>query len=502
MNLLGREGGLEFRREAPEPLLLPAAALNVSGSYITVNSPDWWLCDAITVVYGGGSLDAYLYRDPLDRLYLHSTPEGALNNTASSRLSLSGLTAGPLVICARANVGQLTALRPLLSTTVSYETPIRAYPSVATAYSAVATAQSWVIPADLNKWSLNISSPTVETGAVGESHSSSEKVIVSGSGSIDFLVRSYTEDSSLSSADLLRLVMMVSKGAKAEAKFIMKRSSDLQPCSGDTRTYFNGGLYYNASILLTESSLAVSPDELLRGSANFMINSPVRLCTEISHPTDDPNFTGVSVLLHMNGSDGSTTFVDSSSNKLTILSNGPQIRTTEFKFNGSSAYFDGGGGHLSLPESPLFNYGNENFTIECFINTGGPAGHNLSLWSQRYSSLGITWRIGTDGKLNFFWGSGSNSFNGATTVTTNTWLHVALTREGYYFKLWVQGALDGTSELITASMNSAVRPRIGSSSHDNVVEYYYGYMAEYRITKGIARYTKAFTPPTTPFPNS
>ena len=51
-------------------------------------------------------------------------------------------------------------------------------------------------------------------------------------------------------------------------------------------------------------------------------------------------------------------------------------------------------------------------------------------------------------------------------------------------------------------MNSAVRPRIGSSSHDNVVEYYYGYMAEYRITKGIARYTKAFTPPTTPFPNS
>jgi hypothetical protein len=282
MNLLGRQGGLEFRREAPEPLLLPAAALSVSGSYITVNGPDWWPCDAITVVHGGGSLDAYIYRDPLDRLYFHSTPEGALNNTASSRLSLSSLTAGPLVICGHASAGQLTALSPLLSTTVSYETPIRAYPSVATAYSAAATAQAWVIPADLNKWSLNISSPTVEASAVGDNYSSSEKVIVSGSGSLDFLLRSYTGGSSFSSDELLRLVMMLSRGAKAEAKFIMKRSSALQPCSGDTRTFFNGGLYYSATILLTESSLAVSPDDLLRGSANFVINSPVRLRTEIS----------------------------------------------------------------------------------------------------------------------------------------------------------------------------------------------------------------------------
>lgn len=278
MNILGRDGGLELQRDLPEPLILPAAALNSAADYIVVNHPDWWPCDFITVLHSGGSIDAYIFRDPLDRVYLHATQAGAINNTSSSLIDLGALT-GALVLCSHASSAQLSALAPLVATTVLYETPLRAYPQVAAAYNALPSTLPWRIPGELRDWKLSISSPTVETGALGDDHSSSDKVVTSGSGSLDFILRSYTGASSFSSVEFLRLVLMVSKGCKTEANFVMKRPTTLQPCSGDSRTNFNGSLYYNALIQFSESSLSVAADDIVNGSANFVITGPARLRT-------------------------------------------------------------------------------------------------------------------------------------------------------------------------------------------------------------------------------
>jgi len=60
--------------------------------------------------------------------------------------------------------------------------------------------------------------------------------------------------------------------------------------------------------------------------------------------SDDPNYSSVSLLLNGNGTNGSTTFTDSSVNNHTITRNGnAQISTTQSKFGGSSMYFDGNG---------------------------------------------------------------------------------------------------------------------------------------------------------------
>ena len=52
----------------------------------------------------------------------------------------------------------------------------------------------------------------------------------------------------------------------------------------------------------------------------------------------DPYFANVSLLLHCDGSDASTTFTDSSSNGHTVTaSNDAQIDTAQSKFGGASA---------------------------------------------------------------------------------------------------------------------------------------------------------------------
>ena len=55
----------------------------------------------------------------------------------------------------------------------------------------------------------------------------------------------------------------------------------------------------------------------------------------------DPNFSNVSLLIHVAGTDGSTTFTDSSSNALTVTPDGAQISTVQSKFGGASCFLDG-----------------------------------------------------------------------------------------------------------------------------------------------------------------
>jgi len=215
----------------------------------------------------------------------------------------------------------------------------------------------------------------------------------------------------------------------------------------------------------------------------------------------DVNFDDVTLLLNGNGSNGSTNITDSSDSSQTItLSGNTQISTAQSKFGGSSIYFDGNGDFLQPPDDPnSFNFGTGNFTLECWIY---PTGQGITgagnLFSQRSNNNGITWRyIVASEEMQFFYGSGAGFFNSGTgSVPLNTWTHVALTRSGNTFTLWVGGQSGGTNTT-TATM-SYVRPRIGTSIQF-FNEYYKGYIDDFRITKGVARYTASFTPPTAQF---
>lgn len=90
-----------------------------------------------------------------------------------------------------------------------------------------------------------------------------------------------------------------------------------------------------------------------------------------------------------------------------------------------------------------------------------------------------------------------------TTVQNNQWYHLALVRQNTTLMLFVNGNLEDTYTTSSSiDSRSSNRFQIGAAglldSYTN--DEANGYWDEIRITKGVARYTESFTPPTEPFP--
>jgi hypothetical protein len=88
-----------------------------------------------------------------------------------------------------------------------------------------------------------------------------------------------------------------------------------------------------------------------------------------------------------------------------------------------------------------------------------------------------------------------------SALSTATWYHIAVCKSGSSTKMFVNGTQAGSTYTDTNNYVAGVnRPRIGSGG-DVAGNYFSGYIDDLRITKGYARYTASFTPPTSAFPN-
>jgi hypothetical protein len=108
-------------------------------------------------------------------------------------------------------------------------------------------------------------------------------------------------------------------------------------------------------------------------------------------PTD-PNFADVSLLLHGDGANGSTTIIDSSPTPKTVTAFGnAQISTAQSKFGGASIALDGTGDYASTGNSSDLLMGSAVFTIECWFypNVSGVAQIFLSSQAAAQSAMAI-----------------------------------------------------------------------------------------------------------------
>jgi hypothetical protein len=158
----------------------------------------------------------------------------------------------------------------------------------------------------------------------------------------------------------------------------------------------------------------------------------------------DPDFASVSLLLHMDGSDGSTTFTDSSSNAFTVTANGnAQIRTAQSKFGGASGLFDGTNDSVSAPSASAPS-GTEDFTIESWIRpiTTPGAGTYLgicALGNTLFDNVFYLFVPSTPGQFAILWNNGGRKAQSADVVNVNQWHHVAITRQSNLFRTFVDG---------------------------------------------------------------
>jgi hypothetical protein len=221
----------------------------------------------------------------------------------------------------------------------------------------------------------------------------------------------------------------------------------------------------------------------------------------------DPSFSSVSLLMHMDGADGSAVFTDSSSNRFAVTRYGSaQITTAQSKFGGASGLFNGTSDYLSVPDSAAFAFGAGAFTIEAWVRFGATTGTHTIAAQYATATANYGW--------SYYW---SNANNGPTfaystagtsatasakifAITANTWYHFALTRSSNMLYFFVDGASLGTANITSGALFDSTAPvLIGAGASSAPYRFMNGNIDDLRITKGVARYTAAFTPPTRPF---
>lgn len=216
-------------------------------------------------------------------------------------------------------------------------------------------------------------------------------------------------------------------------------------------------------------------------------------------PTD-PDFADVSLLLHGDGTDGSTTFTDSSSNNFTVTANGnAQIDTSVVKYGTGSMQFDGSGDYLGAGSNAEYAFGSGDFTIEMWVYRNGSQSTFAGLAStgSSFGSTNYQFGFGDSNNIRFLIG-GSTDFNiGSSTINDAQWYHIAVTRSGSTVRFFLDGVLTDSGTNSNTLSDSLLK--IGVNRGGSI--YFSGYIDDFRITKGVARYTANFTPPTAAFPD-
>jgi hypothetical protein len=168
-----------------------------------------------------------------------------------------------------------------------------------------------------------------------------------------------------------------------------------------------------------------------------IVGPDLQLVGNTSVITDgDSYWNNVSLLLHMDGQNGSTSITDSSTNTFTLTAQGnAQISTTEKKFNTGSALFDGTGDYIVLEDSSKFNFNTGSFnsasvpfTIEMwFYPTALGTNERFLIAKDTYGSS-FSWGIAiTDSRISVYTHNINNDWNftANTTVSLSAWQHVA-----------------------------------------------------------------------------
>jgi hypothetical protein len=232
--------------------------------------------------------------------------------------------------------------------------------------------------------------------------------------------------------------------------------------------------------------------------ARIVVGSPV-YTTDFSPPTAPLTaITNTSLLL--NGTNAG--IIDKSQSVKSITLNGDvKSSTTQSKYLTSSMYFDGTGDSLTIGNNQGLHIGSGDFTIEMWFRAAAVnTDQTLIIRRASATAKGIVININASAanKLGFIAGDTDTaawevSMTSTSDLSADTWHHIAIVRSGNNFYLY----LDGTQE---ASASSSVT--IADDTSDLVIGtneagtgYFSGYISDLRITKGLARYTSNFTPP-------
>lgn len=206
----------------------------------------------------------------------------------------------------------------------------------------------------------------------------------------------------------------------------------------------------------------------------------------------DTYWSYVQLLLSMNGTNGSTTFTDTSSAARTITATNATISTAQSKFGGASGLFNTA--YLSAPASSSLVL-NTDFAIELWYYPTSIGSYNTVISDNRAWGAN-SWAVNAGTQ-----GGGSNSISvwvnnyntsspilssGANQLTTNTWHYIAITKSGTSANLYINGTRLATTTF-SGNFSNAATDQVYVGCDNGPTNYAIGYIDDVRLTVGSAR---------------
>jgi len=172
--------------------------------------------------------------------------------------------------------------------------------------------------------------------------------------------------------------------------------------------------------------------------------------------------------------------------------------TTQAKYLSSSISFDGNGDYMILAPGEDWAFGTGDFTVEYWVYYNSIGAYDYLYDGRNSGQTGGSWSIAhgysTSDTTILQWGAGTTSPLVATSnPSTGQWVHVAWCRSGSTFKLFYDG-VENQSVTDSTNYSTALTSAYFGCRH-SVQMYLDAYISDFRVTKGLARYTANFTPP-------
>ena len=260
--------------------------------------------------------------------------------------------------------------------------------------------------------------------------------------------------------------------------------------TGSSRAAVIGAVYTNRNLYGPKAY--ISDLRVVKGTAVYT--------ADFTPPTTPLESTNAA--LHIKGVEGHIIDKAQSDHRLTLVGN-TVASIAESKYAGSSMYFDGSGDYLTIPTTAGLSMGTGDFTVESWFNTLNSTystnGSSQTLFAIREQTGGApvagVIRIfisGSSGKLGLALAGVVTT--SSTVINANQWYHIAVVRSGTQVDVY----LDGVSVInVTEGANLvSLQPTLIGAAEEGDRGSWDGYIEDFRITKGIARYTEDFTPPT------
>ncbi len=204
-----------------------------------------------------------------------------------------------------------------------------------------------------------------------------------------------------------------------------------------------------------------------------------------------------SLLLHFDG--------DSSGRDHTVMCYNARLNASEKKWGGSF-YFDGSGDYLWIPDSDDWYFGTGEFTVDFWVKKG-----RLNTWegligqgNSTHSSISFEITSDSDNTVRgrVYQGTTQYDLDTTTAITDFLWHHIAYVRDRAQQKayIFIDGIKAGERNLSNSVSVNQIANVLGVGIQGAYTgTLFNGYIDEVRVSKGVARWTDNFTPPTAPY---